>query len=445
MANQQQVAPSSSVTVDPGPDTVPVAGTSPPLSGIKVVDWTHVLAGPYAAYNLALLGADVIRIERADSPDIIRAGALDPVLARLELGEAFVMQSGGKRSLAVDARDPRIKEVLGRLISRSDILLENFRPGKLAELRFGPTELIERHPHLVVCSITGFGQDGPLARRRAYDHVIQAMSGLMAANCDMRGMPMRIGLPIIDYATGMQAALAILAALHRRSVDGLQGRPRTRGEWLDVSMHGVALTLTAPAYASHAVSGMERAASRATAFSGNPLSGTFESAHGHIAIVCNTDIQSQAFLDCLPQAGASSNEIEVLTSHVRARDVDAVHAGLRPILLKRSATDWEAFFSGHEVPAAEVRQPSAAYDLALTDARSWVTVALDSADHRKVQVPGIGFKSTEPLTPVMSGPPVRGQHSHAIVAALGFAEEEIESMFADGALVDLTRSKAAVA
>lgn len=404
-----------------------------PLSGVRVVDWTHVLAGPFATYNLALLGAEVIRVERHDECDIIRAMALDPVLKQAELGEAFVMQSSGKRSVALDARDADAQTALAALIARADVLVENFRPGKLAALGFDPRQLIARDPQLIVCSVSGYGQSGPLAGRRAYDHVIQAMSGIMAANRDAAGVPQRIGLPIIDYATGLQAALAITAALHRRAQDHAAGRTRVRGEWLDVSMHDVALTLSAPVYAAHAVSGIERQASRATAFSGNPLSGTFETAQGYLAIVCNTDAQSAAFLAAMRDLGLDTEAVQALHGHVQARAVDATHAWLQPVLRTRSAADWEAFFRGHQVPAAQVLSPAQAYEQARTDARKWPTVRLDAVDGRTVQVPGAGFLSSEPLAAEVSAPVRRGTHTRAVLREAGLSDARIEAMFARGA------------
>lgn len=417
-----------------------ISTAKPPLAGVRVVDWTHVLAGPFASYNLALLGADVIRIERADAPDIIRAAAQDPALGRLELGEAFVMQGAGKRSIAVDARDPRVRLALERLVAGADVLLENFRPGKLADLGFDPRELVQRHPRLVVCSISGFGQSGPLSDRPAYDHVIQAMSGIMAANCDRQGQPMRIGLPLVDYATGMQAALAILAALHRRDVE-LQAGTRERGEWLDVSMHGVALTLSAPAFASHAVSGIERKASRASAFSGNPLSGTFPTAQGQVAFVCNTQAQDRAFFAFLRGLGTVAGTVDALERHCAARDVEAVHGLLQPLLLQRPAAEWEALLSRAGIPASAVRSPTQAYEQARADDRRWPAVTLDGADGRRVQVPGPGFTSDRRLVPELAAPPTRGRDTRDVLREAGLDDEAIDALFADGAAVSVTREE----
>ena len=413
----------------------------PPLEGIRVLDWTHILAGPYAGYLLALMGAEVIRIERHDECDITRSTALDPKLAALELGEGFVMQGAGKKSLALDARDPDARAAVHALVAGADVLLENFRPGKLKALGFDPAALIRRHPRLVVCSITGFGQSGPLAGRRAYDHVIQAASGVMGANRDADGRPQRIGLPIIDYATGMQAAMAVLAALQRRERDRAEGRPRTRGEWVDVAMHEVALTLGAPAYASHAVSGIERKASRATAFSGNPLSGTFATDGGFLAIVCNSDAQSAAFLRAMRAAGVEEASVSRLESMVNARDVEGTHAWLEPRLRARDAAAWEEHFRQHEVPAAEALAPSAAYDLAKQDGARWPQVRLDNADGRSVRVPGPGFGSSEALVPALTAPPLRGEHTTEVLRGAGMDPATIDAMLARGAARQSARTK----
>lgn len=410
------------------------AAPRPPLAGVRIVDWTHILAGPYATYILAVLGAEVIRIERHDECDIIRSTVQDPKLAPLELGEGFVMQAAGKKSVAVDARDPEVRAALARLIASADVLVENFRPGKLASLGFDPQELVARHPELIVCSITGYGQTGERAGRRAYDHVIQAASGLMAANADAQGRPQRIGLPIIDYATGMQAALGILAALQRRARDRLEGQSRQRGEWLDVAMHEVALTLSAQTFASHAVSGMAREATLSTAFSGNPLSGTFATAKGYLAIVCNSEAQSSAFLRAMLDDGIEGPQVERLAHLLRERAVEGVHAWLAPVLARREAGQWEAFFRVHEVPAAEALAPATAYEAVKHDPTRWPEVELANADGRKVRVPGPGFGSSLPLLPPLTAPPLRGEHTLEVLRGAGMDARALQSALARGAV-----------
>lgn len=404
-----------------------------PLQGLRVLDWTHVLAGPFAAYNLALLGADVVRVERVDGTELIRDKGLDPLLSAAGLGESFVVQGSGKRSLAIDARDARARAALHALIARADVLVENFRPGKLRALGFDPAELVRRHPRLIVCSITGFGQAGASSGRRAYDHVVQAASGLMSANAGADGEPQRVGFPIIDYAVGMQAALAVLAALARRNAQEAAGAAREQGEWLDVSMRDAALTLLAPVYATHAVSGRERPRTRSTAFSGSPLSGTFATSDGHLAIVCNSEVQSVALLRSLARAGAPAGELEAIESGARSGDVDGAQAALARVLAARGAAQWEAWLSEDGVPAARVLSASQAYDHARADAARWPRVELAHADGRAVQVPGPGFGSSLPLAPSpLAAPPVRGEHSRAVLREAGLDDASIDAMIADG-------------
>lgn len=397
-----------------------------PLAGIKVVDWTHVLAGPFCGYQLALLGADVIRIERPDGDDLIRVSAADPALGALGLGETFITQGGGKRSLAIDARDERAKQILARLIARADVLVENFRPGKLAALGFDPAQLIVKQPNLVVCSITGFGAQ---SKRRAYDHVVQAASGLMMANANAAGVPQRVGFPLVDYAVGQQAAMAIITALYRRESQRHAGRIRTEGEWLNVTMAGAALTLMAPAYAEALVSGRERPKSSSTAFSGSPLSGTFQVADGFIALVCNAKNQTTALAAMLADAGADEQLLHRLDAAVAVHDVAQAQDILASIFRLRTADDWDQRFASWGVPGTPVRKPVQA---AMEAAASWPTVRLpvsSDGEERIVPVPGVGFTSTQALTPsLLRSPARRGQDTAAILRELGTTAQETEEL-----------------
>ena len=358
------------------------------------------------------------------------------------MGDAFVMQSAGKESIAVDARHPRIAAAIEELLSGADVLVENFRPGKLKQLGFDPARLIEKYPRLVVCSISGFGQNGADARRPAYDHVVQAMSGLMSANADEQGAPKRVGAPIIDYATGLQAALAILAAIRRRDNGALLGTPRTRGEWIDVSMRSVALTLLTPAFATFAVGGVERRRSRATAFSGNPMSGTFPTTDDYLAIVCNTPGQSRALLAALRAAGLPEDAIDALSADAASGDVERVHERLGHVLGQRSAGDWEALFVQFEVPVSRVRRPSQAYADASSDRVGWPRVTVPGLGDRSIAVPGPGFGSSERLAPPLRPPPLRGEQSRKVLRDLGFEESEIEALCREGVVRDAGSSQA---
>lgn len=404
---------------------------SAPLAGVRVIDWTHVLSGPFVGYQLALLGADVLRIERADADDMVRVTGADPALCALGLSEGFISLGSGKRSVALDARDPDGRAAIMQLLATADVLVENFRPGKLAKLGFDPAQLIQHHPSLVVCSISGQGPDSP---RRAYDHVVQAGSGLMVANRNAQGVPQRIGLPIVDYATGQQAALAILAALLRRASAAAAGRPRTRGEWLQVSMQGAALSLMAPAYAEALVSGTERPRSASTAFSGSPLSGTFQVEDGWLAIVCNTLEQGHGLLAALQAAGVDGSTCAALYQAVQANDVTACQQGLQACLRQGCAAEWDSRLAAHGVPVAVVVSP---IEAARRASASWPRVTLSapaSFEGREVTVPGLGFGSSLALGPQrLTPPPRRGEHTQAVLAELGWPTERIDAALARGA------------
>lgn len=406
------------------PSDNPPAGAGP-LAGLRVIDWTHVLAGPFAGYQLGLLGAEVIRIERPGADDMIRAKAMDPSLGALGLGETFVVQGAGKQSLAIDAKDPRAFAALQTLVASADVLIENFRPGKLGALGFDPAELIRLHPKLIVCSITGFGPDSD---QRAYDHVVQAASGLMAANADADGTPQRVGFPIVDYAVGMQAAQAVLAALCRRErTDPAQ---RTRGEWLQVTMMNAALTLLAPVYASPLVSGRPVPRSTSTAFSGSPLSGTFAVTDGHLAIVCNAPDQAVGLMAALREAGASEAAVAALGAAAESRDVAMAQARLSRLLGDESGEAWGRRLARHGVPAARVVD---AAEAARQASARWPQVGLPGLDGtRYVPVPDIGFASTETLTGALRPPPRRGEDTREILQFAGLNAAEIEALLRDG-------------
>ena len=398
-----------------------------PLSGLRVIDWTHVLAGPFVGYQLALLGAEVIRIERPDQDDMIRSTAVDPELGELGLGEAYLGQGAGKRSVALDAKSAEGRAILRKLIANADVLVENFRPGKLRALGLDPAALIQEHPKLIVCSVTGFG---PNSDRRAYDHVVQAASGLMVANASAQGTPRRVGFPLVDYGVGQQAAMAVLAALYRRDAGA---RERSCGEWIQVSMMGAALTLMAPAYIETIVSGRARPRSASTAFSGSPVSGTFKVADGWIAVVCNATAQTEGLFAALESCSADPAALSKLREAIVASDVDAAQRVLGEILQGKSAADWELSLASHGVPGTVVRSPAEA---ATEASKAWPRITLPatrSSSGRTVAVPGIGFTSTEPMThEVLRSPPRRGQDTRAVLSELGMGVDQIDELISAG-------------
>jgi CoA:oxalate CoA-transferase len=198
------------------------------LGGIRVLDLTNVLAGPFGAYQLALLGAEVIKVETPGTGDLARQLGADPALNRALMGASFLAQNAGRRSVTINLKSTAGKEVFRRLVRTADVVIENFRPSVMGRLGLGYDVLRELRPGLVYCAISGFGQDGPLKDNPAYDQIVQGLSGVMSVTGDAASAPLRVGYPVADTIGGLTAAFAIAAALVRRAGSG-------EGECIDVS------------------------------------------------------------------------------------------------------------------------------------------------------------------------------------------------------------------
>src|SRR6186713_453094 len=173
------------------------------LASIRVLDLTNVLAGPFCAYQLALLGADVVKIEVPDGGDLARQLGADPALNARHMGASFLAQNAGKKSVTLNLKNAKGKDVLRRLVATADVLVENFRPGVMSRLGLGYEELRKANPRLVYCAITGFGQEGPMRDAPAYDQIIQGLSGMMSVTGDADSAPLRAGYPVADTISGL--------------------------------------------------------------------------------------------------------------------------------------------------------------------------------------------------------------------------------------------------
>src|SRR6187401_1887436 len=199
------------------------------LAGLRVLDLTNVLAGPFCCYQLAQLGAEVIKVETPGAGDLARQLGADPELNRRGMGASFLAQNAGKRSITLNLKHIKAREAFTRLVKTSDVVVENFRPGVMDRLELGYERLKGIRPDLIYCAISGFGQDGPLRLNPAYDQIIQGLSGVMSVTGDAQSAPLRVGYPVADTMGGITAAYAISAALFRRERTG-------EGEFIDVSM-----------------------------------------------------------------------------------------------------------------------------------------------------------------------------------------------------------------
>ena len=185
-----------------------------PLSQIRILDLTNVLAGPFCCHQLAHMGAEVIKVEVPGSGDLARQLGADPSLNKKNMGVSFLAQNSGKKSITINLKDPQGKALFRKLVKTADVVVENFRPGVMDRLNVGYETLKTDNPNLIYCAISGFGQDGPLKDLPAYDQIIQGMSGIMSITGDTETAPLRVGYPVADTIGGMTAAFAIAAALN---------------------------------------------------------------------------------------------------------------------------------------------------------------------------------------------------------------------------------------
>src|SRR4029079_7076267 len=207
-----------------------------PFEGIRVIDVTHVLAGPFAAYQLAILGHDVIKREHTEYPDQSRGAGTDKALNKRGMGTSFLTQASNKRSITLDLKQARDRDILKKLVATADVFVENYRPGAFDALGLGYDSLAAINPRLIYASFSAFGQSGPRGEQTAYDHVIQATSGIMAMTGTKDVHPVKLGSPVVDYSTGMTGAFALSAALCQRERTG-------RGQRIDMAMLDVAMIL----------------------------------------------------------------------------------------------------------------------------------------------------------------------------------------------------------
>jgi CoA:oxalate CoA-transferase len=392
-----------------------------PFAGIRIIDVTHVLAGPYCSYQLALLGADVIKVEPPTKGDIARTIGSKTELNARGLGLGFLGQNSNKRSLALDLKTAAGKDILWRLIGTADVFVENFRPGVMKRLGFGADVVLGSRPDIIYASLTGYGQEGPLSARPAYDHVLQGISGMMSVNHTAAGEPHRVGFPVVDYVAGLVGAFAVASALYQRT-------HTRRGQRIDIAMLDAALAIMGPLITEVAMTGGLNRPGGTRAFSGSPLSGIFESADGLIVTTANTHAQAVGMLRAIGMEDrAGDPRLRNWGEHPGLGD--EYTPLLRQIFASKPAADWEDVLSVAGVPAARVRGLSEILTHPHLAGREVLLEAPQMAGlDETLRVPGVGFKLADGGQNVDRPPPQRGQHSVELLKSLGYSAEDIDEL-----------------
>jgi crotonobetainyl-CoA:carnitine CoA-transferase CaiB-like acyl-CoA transferase len=384
-----------------------------PLDGIRVLDLTNVLAGPYCTYHLGLLGAEVVKVEQPQRGDLARALGADAELNRQGLGASFLAQNAGKKSVELNLKDPADKQVFLDLAARADVVVENFRPGVMARLGLGADRLRELNPSLVYCAVSGFGQEGPLSQRPAYDQIIQGLSGIMSITGTPEAAPLRVGFPIADSVGGLMAALAVCGSLVARDEDG-----RRVGATLDVSLLEASLSTMGWAVGNFFGAGVEPGPIGNQNFTAAP-SGTFEAADGPLNIAANRQEQFLSLCEAIdrPELALDPrfNQREARKTHREALNAE-VNAGLA----SKTALEWEEILNDVGVPAARILTVPAALSLSQLVERGFLhqlEFPGDSSRELMVMSNGVLFDG-ESLAP-QSRPPLLGEHNETILKEIG--------------------------
>ncbi len=397
-----------------------------PFEGIRVLDLTHVLAGPFCTYQLGVLGADVIKIEPPGNPDMTREEGVVPALNDAAYGTYFQAQNAGKRAITLNLKDEAGRDVLRRLIKTADVLVQNYAGDALEELGFGYEAVSAIQPKLIYCTLTGFGRTGPKANHPAYDVVIQAFSGLMAANGTPDTGPVRVGPPMVDYGTGAQAALAISAALLQREKTG-------KGQHIDVSMLDAALMLMSSSVTDTLTTGKppKPHGNNHPNYAGYR---TFETADGLLMVGAWTNRQLSRLFEVVGEPERAAHILQV--PRARVGELAADDAGIISDHLKsRSADEWEAVLNDARVPAARVRTLDEALAHEQIRYRRVVQQAGRApADNGPPAFPVAAFSYDHGTPGLKRPPPLVGEHTDEVLAELGFSSTEIGAFREAGTL-----------
>ncbi|MGY4626486.1 CaiB/BaiF CoA transferase family protein [Bradyrhizobium sp. USDA 4486] len=388
-----------------------------PFEGVKILDFTQVLAGPYASYQLALLGADVIKVERREGEDMRRT-PLSREWAERGLAPAFQAINGNKRSLTLDLQKPDAIAIVKKLAATVDVVMENFRPGVMDKLGIGYEALSAINPKLIYCAVSGFGQTGPDRLRPGYDGKMQALSGIMAITGHPETGPTRAGFAVCDVLSGATAAFGVSSALYQRDRTG-------KGQLIDVSMLEATMAFLSGQIADWSVAGHRQQLSGNQAVSRKTTANLFKAGDGYILLAVNNEKQYRALMSTLGREDTLSDP-RFADWFSRNENEPALRAIIEEALAKRPAREWETILEDAGAPCASIWKVEEVIDHPQIKARGAIQ-ELDTP-YGRLRFAGSGFKLAHGGGRLDRMAPELGADTDAVLGELGFDAAEIAAL-----------------
>lgn len=393
-----------------------------PFEGVKVLDFTQVFAGPFASYQLALFGADVVKIEKAGGEDM-RFSPPSPEWAERAMAPMWACVNANKRNLALDLKNPDAIRIVKKMAETADVVMENFRPGVMARLGIGYEDLAAINPRIIYCAVSGFGHTGPESQTAAYDGKIQAMSGIMSVTGHAEMGPTRAGFAVADAIGGMTAAFAVSSALYQRGHTG-------KGQMVDVAMLDAALTFLSPAVVEYLVGGHKAEQMGNQAVSRRATANLFKVKGGHLLLAVNNDRQYDALLAGLNLKHLAEDP-RFLTWDDRAANEPALRAEIEAVLASDDARTWETRLTEFGAPCASIWSIDEIVKHPQLESRD----VLQTVESRfgPLTLVGPGFRLAHGGGQIDRPPPTPGEHNDEVLAEAGFTADEIAAFKASGA------------
>ena len=394
-----------------------------PFAGVRILDFTRYLAGPYGTYQLALLGADVVKIESREG-DETRGQLAEQTWAARKMAPSFLAVNGNKRSITLDLRRPEAVAIVKRLVAGADVVWENFRGGVMDRLGLGHDALSAINPRLIYCAVSGFGRTGPERTTAAFDGKLQAMSGIMSITGDPASGPTRAGFALCDTIGGMTAALAVASALYQRTHTG-------RGQLVDVAMLDAALAFIPGPVSEYTVAGVEQRQIGNGSVSRKPTANRFRTRDGYLVLAVLTEKQFVSLMHALGRPEALDDP-RFKDWPARTANEPALRAVIESALAADDAKGWEARLTAADVPCGSIWTIDEIVRHPQLEHRD-VLQTIDSR-YGPMQLVGAGFRLAHGSPGLDREPPTLGEHSDEILKEAGYTVEEIARLRADAVI-----------